>query len=221
MAVSLKHTTQAPATDAGNGPIGSTQWNEEHTLLLSEQTLLGRSSPGTGAAEEITIGANLTLSGGVLSSTGTTGATGPTGPQGPQGATGATGATGAAGTNATPISAIGYTINGGGSAIATGVAGNGISVPFNCTINSVTLLADQTGSVVIDIWKDAYANFPPTVADTITASAKPTLSSARTYTNSTLTGWTTTITAGDVLYFNVDSVTSITNLVIVLKVTKS
>ena len=32
-----------------------------------------------------------------------------------------------------------------------------------------------SGSIVIDVWKDTYANFPPIVADTITASAKPTL----------------------------------------------
>jgi len=119
------------------------------------------------------------------------------------------------------VSAIGYTIDGAGSALTAGRYGPGIQVPFNCTITAVTLLADQTGSVVMDIWKDTYANFPPTNTDTITASAKPTLSSARKYTDSTLTGWTTTITAGDVLFFNLDSVSTITNLVVILKVTKT
>lgn len=54
MAVSLKHTTQAVGTDAGNGEIGKTQWNEEHALTAATNTLLGRSSAGTGAVEEIT-----------------------------------------------------------------------------------------------------------------------------------------------------------------------
>jgi hypothetical protein len=111
-----------------------------------------------------------------------------------------------------------FVIDGGGAAITTGVKGF-IPIDFNCTINQVTLLADQTGSIVIDVWKDTYANFPPTDADTITASAVPTISAATKSQNSTLTGWTTAITAGDILGFNVDSVTSITKATIVLKVT--
>lgn len=117
--------------------------------------------------------------------------------------------------------AVGYTINGQDSVIATGVAGVGLRVPFACTINSVTLLANLTGSIVIDIWKDTYANFPPTVADSICASAKPTITASNKSTDSTLTGWTKTISAGDVLYFNVDSCSTITNVVLILGVTKT
>lgn len=117
--------------------------------------------------------------------------------------------------------AVGYTINGGGVVITTGVAGSGLTIPFAATINSVTLQADQTGSIVIDIWKDTYANFPPTVADSICASAKPTISASNKSLDTTLTGWTTSIAAGDILYFNVDSCSTITNVVLTLKVTKT
>ena len=96
-----------------------------------------------------------------------------------------------------------------------------MEVPFDCTINRATLVADQTGSIVIDIWKDTYANFPPVDADSITASAPPTLSSAVKSQDSTLTGWTTTITTGDILRFNVDSITTITRVTLSLKVTKT
>ena len=56
------------------------------------------------------------------------------------------------------------TINGSSNTItnvslSTGVAGD-IEVPFACTLNQVTLLADTTGSIVVDIWKDTYANYP-------------------------------------------------------------
>ena len=112
-----------------------------------------------------------------------------------------------------------FVIDGGGSAITTGIKGD-IEVPFACTINQVTLLADQSGSIVIDIWKDTYANYPPTVADTITASAKPTISAATKSQDSTLTGWTTSITAGDILRFNVDSAATITRVTVSLRVTK-
>ncbi|MBS0243562.1 MAG: hypothetical protein JSS20_15405, partial [Proteobacteria bacterium] len=91
--------------------------------------------------------------------------------------------------------------DGGGNALSTGIQGDA-QIPFACTITGVTLLADQSGSCVLDIWKDTYANYPPTNADTITASAKPTLSTALKFNDTTLTGWTTAVAAGDTLRFN-------------------
>lgn len=117
--------------------------------------------------------------------------------------------------------AIGYAIDGGGVPISLGVAGSGVTVPFDCIIQSVTLQANLTGSIVIDIWKDTYANYPPTVADSICASAKPTISASNKSLDVTLTGWTKTITAGDVLYFNVDSCSTITSCTLTLKASRT
>lgn len=105
-----------------------------------------------------------------------------------------------------------YEIDGGGSAITTGIKALLIRVPFTCTISGWTMGADQTGSIVVDIWKDTYGNYPPTGADSICASAKPTISGAAKATNTTLTGWTTTLTEGDELRLNVDSCATITKL---------
>lgn len=116
---------------------------------------------------------------------------------------------------------IGYTFNGLGSVLTTGVIGVGLQVRFNCTITSATLLADQTGSIVVDIWKAGYASYPPVVGNSIVASAPPTITSATKSTDSTLTGWTTSISAGDVLYFNINSCSTITNCVLILGVTKT
>ncbi len=115
----------------------------------------------------------------------------------------------------------GITIDGGGSAITTGVKGY-ISIPYACTIQSVTMLADQSGSAVVDIWKDTYANYPPTVADTLIGGGgtKPTITTANKSTDSTLTGWTTSVSAGDTIGFNVDSASTITRLTLILKVLK-
>lgn len=118
------------------------------------------------------------------------------------------------------IGSIGITIDGGGYALTTGIKGY-IEIPYACTINRVTMLADQSGSAVLDLWKDTYANYPPTVADTITADAKPTISAATKSQDSTLTGWTTSITAGDIIGFNLDSCSTITRLHLILKVTKT
>lgn len=113
-----------------------------------------------------------------------------------------------------------YVIDGGGSAITTGIKGD-FRVPANCTITGVTAMADQTGSIVVDIWKDTLANFPPTDADSITASAQVTISSDTDSEDTTLTGWTTSLSQGDILRFNVDSASTITRLTIELRVTKS
>jgi len=113
-----------------------------------------------------------------------------------------------------------FIIDGGGSAITTGQKGH-LEIPFACTIQRATMLADQSGSIVVDIWKDTYANFPPTNADSITASAPPTISSAQKSQDSTLTGWTKSISSGAILAFNVDSCATITRVTISLKVERS
>lgn len=118
------------------------------------------------------------------------------------------------------VGTVGITIDGGGSAITTGVKGY-IECPYAGTIVQSTLIADQSGSIVIDVWKDTYANYPPTVADTITASAKPTLSSATKAQDTTLTGWTTSVSAGDIFGFNVDSATTVTRVHLILKINKT
>lgn len=116
--------------------------------------------------------------------------------------------------------AVNFVIDGGGATITTGVKGF-IEMPFACTITRATLLADQTGSIVVDVWKDTYANYPPTNADSICASAKPTLSSAQKSQDSTLTGWTTSVNAGDILGFNVDSITTCQRVTLSLKYTRT
>ena len=113
-----------------------------------------------------------------------------------------------------------FVIDGGGSVITTGIKGD-IEIPFDCVVKSVRMLADQSGSIVVDLWKDTYANYPPTVADSITASAVPTITTALKSEDSTLTGWTTTLTKGDIIRYNVDSVTSIQRVTISLLVDKT
>jgi hypothetical protein len=113
--------------------------------------------------------------------------------------------------------AIEFVIDGGGSVLTTGFKGF-LVVPFTCNIVQWTLLGDVSGSIVVNVWKDTYANHPPVSGDKITASAPPTISSAVKGQSSTLTGWTTLLTKGDILAFNVDSVTSIKSVALSLQV---
>lgn len=110
---------------------------------------------------------------------------------------------------------IGITIDGGGSSPGIGSKGY-IQVPVACTIVSWTLVADVSGSAQITVKKCAYSGFPTT--SSIVASAQPKLASAQIATSSTLTGWTTSISATDVLEFNLDSVTTCTRLTLELVV---
>lgn len=113
-----------------------------------------------------------------------------------------------------------FIVDGGGSAITTGVKGD-IMIPFNCTVLGWDIVADTSGSIVIDVWKDSYANFPPTVADTIAGTEKPTLSSAVKNQDTSLSSWTTTLTRNDWLRFNVDSATTVTKVTIAIRVKRT
>lgn len=126
------------------------------------------------------------------------------------------------GAGAGPVFTIGIVIDGAGSAITTGVKGFIQSARAGTLTKATVLSIDASataGDIVVDVWKDTYANYPPTNADSITASAPPTLSGANKSTDSTLTGWTTAVSVGDILGFNVDSATTVTRVLVLLEVT--
>lgn len=107
-------------------------------------------------------------------------------------------------------------IDGGGSLIGLGIRGR-LPISFLCDIQSVSLMGDQTGSIVVDIWKNTPVNYPPTVDNTITASAKPTIDDDIYSEDSTLEGWDKEINADDILFFNVNSVVNIISCTVNLK----
>lgn len=114
------------------------------------------------------------------------------------------------------IETIAVTFDGQGS-VLTAMSGIYRQIHTDGTIVSWTLLADQSGSITIDIKKSTYSGFPTT--SSITASATPALSSVQKNTNSTLTGWTTSITSDDILEFAItETPVSITRVVLLLKV---
>ena len=109
---------------------------------------------------------------------------------------------------------VGVTVDGGGSPITTGTKGY-IEVPYSGIIEEWKIISDISGSVVFDVWKSNAAI--PTNANTITASAKPTLTSpAQRATSTTLTGWTTTVSENDVFGFEVESASTTTKATLIL-----
>jgi hypothetical protein len=92
-----------------------------------------------------------------------------------------------------------------------------VRLPYSGTISEWHVVANSSCSCTLDVWK--ANNGLPTNANSITASAKPSLSSAATASSSTLTGWTTAVSVGDVIGFELESVTgSPSEISLVLKV---
>lgn len=100
-------------------------------------------------------------------------------------------------------------LDGGGATITTGAKGFYIA-PFAMTITGWTLVADQSGSIAIDVWKDTYANHPPVDADSVVT---PSITTA---TKNQASSLSIAVAKGDVLRFNVDSCTSIQQVTLAL-----
>lgn len=127
---------------------------------------------------------------------------------------------GAIGTLATIATTINVTFDGMGSVLTVG---NKAILPDlkAMTITSWTLVAEQSGSVVIDVWKSTYGSYPPVVGGSIAGTEKPTLSSADKNQDTSLSTWSTSIADGDCLIFNIDSVTTIEKCVLTIKGTRT
>lgn len=163
---------------------------------------------------------------------------GDVGPPGPTGQRGATGPIGAPGTTVVlfgdpesdmplfvaPPSPL-RTVNKGASWVSSTAIVAGatnvvyVSCPVVGTIQGVKVVTSGgAGSCVLDVWKIPFTSFPPSSGNSITASAKPTISAGTTYSDFTLTGWNRTINAGDVLAFVINSASVFTQIEIVLEI---
>jgi hypothetical protein len=105
---------------------------------------------------------------------------------------------------------------GGGQSIGAHFDGMGSIVLVNSivyfraksamTITGWSIVAEGTSpTCTLDIWKIASGTSLPTVSNTITASAKPALSTGNAVKSTTLTGWTTAVSADDIFAIKVDA----------------
>jgi len=118
-----------------------------------------------------------------------------------------------------------FIMDNGGLALTTGLKGVLGPFDFPMNIERWSLLADQSGSIVVDLFKCTYAAYdPPThpvSGDKITASLPPTISSAKKAQSSTLTGWTTLLSVDDVLAVNINSISVIQRCTLSLKMRRA
>lgn len=117
----------------------------------------------------------------------------------------------------------GFGLGDGTNVITTGVKRYIAYFPYAMTVTAWYIIGSPSGSIVIDIWRKALGAGVPTVADTITGSEKPTLSSQQQNSDTNLTTWGggLNIAVGDCLVFNVDSCTSTTLCDLVIVGTRS
>ena len=84
-----------------------------------------------------------------------------------------------------------------------------IVMPYACTITAWNVTADA-GTATVDIWKIATGTAIPTISNTITASAIPALATGTSIHSTTLTGWTTAVSANDIIGINLKVVATAT-----------
>jgi hypothetical protein len=94
------------------------------------------------------------------------------------------------------------------SVLATGIMGS-VTIPFRCTLKEVYLLAVQTGSIQIDIWKSTYETYMPSAINSICGESKPKITSSNKSNDKKLTGWNKELHIGDMLTLNIDSCSGI------------
>lgn len=93
-------------------------------------------------------------------------------------------------------------------------------MPFDATITEAVILADQATDAEVDIWVSDFGGYPATVANTITGGTPPTLTGSIKNIDTTLAGWTTALTDGDILLFNVSGVSTARRLTLALRMEK-
>jgi hypothetical protein len=122
---------------------------------------------------------------------------------------GAVGCAGGAPTTNQNIRTFGATFDGGGSAL-TGTLTRCTNIYESGTISQVVLIADASGSVTVDVQTVAQTSYTgPGSASSITAADIPALSSAVRFSDTSLTGWSTSVAANTVACFVMSSPTTV------------
>jgi hypothetical protein len=110
-----------------------------------------------------------------------------------------------------------FIISGGGIAITTGPKGF-VPVPFGALIVGWSIIADQAGSIAIDILR---ANNAVPAVSIVGGGTKPTLTAAQFVGNTAPSGWTSALLAAqDYLGFSVSSVATVTQVTLTLFLVK-
>ena len=109
---------------------------------------------------------------------------------------------------------VNYVIDSGSLPMQVGDKGK-LTIDVTGVIENIRVLSDQTGDIVFELSKCTFADYPNFTS--ITNGARVQLTNSDKYFDDVLNNWTSTITAGELLRFNVISVNNIRRLLISLK----
>jgi len=111
---------------------------------------------------------------------------------------------------------INYVVDNGSRPMTIGNKGY-LTIDVTGTIQSFILLADNTGTLELDLIKCTFDDFP--IGTSICGNSRPELNNEVKKSDITLTGWTKQLTAGDILQYEViNTSTSLKKFAIALKV---
>lgn len=105
----------------------------------------------------------------------------------------------------------GITVDGATVVLTTGTKGYRY-IEQNCTITGWDLRSDVSGSIVFDVKRGGVS---------LAGTEKPTLTAAASDSNLALTTWTTSLVAGDIIEFVIDSASTITRATLTILITKT
>lgn len=109
---------------------------------------------------------------------------------------------------------INFVIDSGSIAMLAGNKGS-VTLDVSGVLESLTIFSDQQGDLSIDIKKSNYTDYPTFTS--IVGGVYPQFSNAQKVRDDDLTGWTKEIVAGDILTFDVVSVSNINRFLVSLK----
>ncbi len=113
---------------------------------------------------------------------------------------------------------VAYVIGVDGREVVTGGSKGYLPIPFDGTITGWVIVANQVGSIVVDVRRTTYGDFPTTVS--MAGTEKPTLVAAQKARDDDLTTWTIAVLAGDVLEFVVESAAVVKQVTVMLEMEK-
>ena len=91
-------------------------------------------------------------------------------------------------------------------------------VPYACTLREVIILTQGgPGSCTVELWKCAFAAFPPNSGNDMTGGAPPGISSGNVHDDTVLAGWTKALAQNDVIRATLSVNANFTSVKIILR----
>lgn len=104
----------------------------------------------------------------------------------------------------------GITVDGAGIALTTGTKGFRY-IEQDCTITGWSVVSDVSGSIIFDVKRSGAS---------LAGTEKPTLSATSSASDLSLSTWTTSLVAGDIIEFIIDSASTVTRATLTVLITK-